>query len=239
VAAFGPLKTAYRELAEGLDRGGAKTIGKQHFTLLYDRARCTALTPHNIKSGWAKTGLYPFNPNRVLQGIQKPPALEPQSSHAVDTALYDEPLRTPITSEHLVSLRRTIEQNTHIPDSHSQQHLQKLANAAERAMTARDLLFQENSDLFKQNNESNTRASTKSTVVGKARVMSFEDITEARKKRDEKDIAAAGRRGRKRKDSASTSAHCRVKKSRAKEVEEANCEISASGMRRYCPVFSV
>lgn len=60
-------------------------------------------------------------------------------------------------------------------------------------MSARDLLFQENSDLFKQNNESNKRASTKSTVIEKARVMSFEDITEARKKREEKDAAAAGR----------------------------------------------
>jgi hypothetical protein len=53
-------------------------------------------------------------------------------------------------------------------------------------MSARDLLFQENFDLFKPNYGSNTRASTKGTVVGKAKVMSFEDMTEARKKRDEK-----------------------------------------------------
>jgi hypothetical protein len=60
-------------------------------------------------------------------------------------------------------------------------------------MSARDLLFQENSDLFKQNNESNTRTLTNPTVVGKAKVMNFEDITEAQKRRDEKDAAAAGR----------------------------------------------
>jgi hypothetical protein len=97
-------------------------------------------------------------------------------------------------------------------------------------MSARDLLFQENSDLFKQNNESNIRASTKSTVVRKARVMSFEGIIEARKKREEKDAAAAGRRGRKRKNSASTPAHSRGQKSRAEEIEEANCEINAPEM---------
>lgn len=78
------------------------------------------MTPHNIKSGWAKTGLYAFNPNRVLQAMQKPPALEPQSSHTVDMALYEEPLRTPITSEHLVALRRTVEQNIHILDGPNQ-----------------------------------------------------------------------------------------------------------------------
>ena len=51
VGVFGPLKTSYREHVEGLYRGGAKTIGKQNFTLVYDQARHTALTPHNIKSG--------------------------------------------------------------------------------------------------------------------------------------------------------------------------------------------
>lgn len=38
VAIFGPLKMAYQKQAEQLFRGGANTIGKQHFTLLYDRA---------------------------------------------------------------------------------------------------------------------------------------------------------------------------------------------------------
>jgi len=152
-----------------------------------------ALTPINIESAWAKAGLYPFNLNRVLQGIQKPLAQECQSDHAIVMTLYDELLRTPVTSEHLVSLRRTIEQDMHALNGQGQQRLQKFANAAERAMSARDLLFQENSDLFKQNNERNTHASTKSTVVGKARVISFEDIAEARKKREEKDTIEVGR----------------------------------------------
>ena len=173
--------------------------------------------------------------------MQKTPAQACQSSLAVDTARTDEPLRTPVTSEHLVSLRRAIEQNVHALDDRNQQRLQKLANAAERAMSARDLLFQENSDLFKQNNESNVRASTKSTVVGKGIVMSFEEIREAQKKRDAKDASEERRRGRKRKNSAlaPTFTHSRGPKSRAKEVEEANYEIDALGMRSYCSVFSV
>jgi hypothetical protein len=48
VGPFGPLKTAYREQAERLFRGGANMIGKQHFILLYDRARTAASTPRNI-----------------------------------------------------------------------------------------------------------------------------------------------------------------------------------------------
>ena len=53
----------------------------------------------------------------------------------------------------------------HALDGHSQQCFRKLINGAKRAVSARDLLFEENFDLRKQNNESNTRVSTKSTVL--------------------------------------------------------------------------
>jgi hypothetical protein len=54
IAVIGPLKTAYREQVERLFRGGADTLGKQHFTLLYKHARDTAMTPRNIRSEWSK-----------------------------------------------------------------------------------------------------------------------------------------------------------------------------------------
>ena len=55
------------------------------------------------------------------------------------------------------------------------------------------------------NNEAKTRRSTKSVVLGKGKgkVMSYEDIEEARAKRAEKDaMKGKGKRGRKRKNSA-------------------------------------
>ena len=73
------------------------------------------------------------------------------------------------------------------------------------------------------------RALIRSTVVRKARIMSFEDILESQKKRDEKDVAAAGRRARKRKKAAYAPANSRGQRSRAEEVEEANREIDALG----------
>ena len=48
VAAFGPLKVAYRDQVKRIDRGGVGTISKQHFTYLYKPARETALTKRNI-----------------------------------------------------------------------------------------------------------------------------------------------------------------------------------------------
>jgi DDE superfamily endonuclease len=51
VGVFGPLKTAYREQVERLYREGANTVGKQHFTSLYSRARDQVFTSRNILSG--------------------------------------------------------------------------------------------------------------------------------------------------------------------------------------------
>ena len=155
----------------------------------------------------------------------------------MDIAHYDEPLRTPVTSEQFASLRKTIEQNMPTLDEYNQQCLQKIVNAAEKFVSARDLLHQECSDKFKQANESDARASIRSIVVGKGKIMSFEDIEEARAKREKKEVAQARRRGRKQKSSTSGPAPHRGNQTRAEELEEADCEIDALGLRSYCSVF--
>ena len=236
VSIFGPLKTAYRNLVEDMCRKGVKTISKQHFTLLYDQARRAALTPSNIKSAWAKVGLYEFDPDRVLRDIQKPPDPVSQSSQTVDAAHYNEPLRTPVTSEQFASLRKTIEQHMPTLDEHNQQCLQKMVNAAENFVSARDLLHQECSDKFKQANESDARASIRSIMVGKGKIMSFQDIEEAQAKREKKEVTQARRRERKGNKLTSRSPR-RGKQTRAEELEEADCEIDALGLRSYCSVF--
>jgi hypothetical protein len=50
VGPFGPLKTAYRDQVERLNRGGIDTVGKEHFTSLYSPARDRALTcNHSVR----------------------------------------------------------------------------------------------------------------------------------------------------------------------------------------------
>jgi hypothetical protein len=68
---------------------------------------------------------------------------------------------------------------------------------AERALQREHIRF-----LRKVNNEAKVRRSTKSIVLGKVKVMSYEDLVEARAKRAAKEqvTASKGRRGRKRKD---------------------------------------
>ena len=57
--------------------------------------------------------------------------------------------------------------------------------------------------LIRMNNEAKVRRSTRSVVLGKAKVMSFEDIEVARAARAAKEvIKGKGKRGRKRKSAA-------------------------------------
>jgi hypothetical protein len=239
VGVFGPLKAAYRDEVEKLYRGGANTVTKEHFTSLYSLAREKALTHRNIKAGWGRSGLHPFNPERVLKDIRKPLpnlAVPEINEMKVETSPQDIGLQTPVTAEALKSLRNLIERDTHTLDEESKQRLEKFANAAQVSFAERALLEDNNQLLFKQNNEAKHRRSVKSTVVGKAKVMSYEDIEEARAKRAEKTQAAAskGRRGRKRKSTVPVAA--KSKKIRS-ELEVAEDEIAAEGMEDYCSVL--
>jgi hypothetical protein len=121
---------------------------------------------------------------------------------------------TPVSAEGLVSLQNLIKQDAHTLNEASVQrlerHVQKLAHAAqvsfaERAFLSAEcaLLDNRNQMLTRMNNEAKVRRSTRSIVLGKAKVMSFEDIEVARAARAAKDvIKGKGKRGRKRESAA-------------------------------------
>ncbi len=118
---------------------------------------------------------------------------------------------TPVSAEGLVSLQNLIKQDAHTLNEASiqpsERHVQKLAHAAQASFTERAfldakcaLLDNRNQMLTKLNNEVKLRRLTRSIVLGKAKVMSFEDIEVARAARAAKDvIKGKGKRGRTRK----------------------------------------
>ncbi|TEY20751.1 hypothetical protein BOTCAL_1751g00010 [Botryotinia calthae] len=114
VAVFASLKAAYRDQVDRLERGGVDTIGKEHFTSLYSLAREKAFTLKNIKAGFAASGLFPFNPDRVLRSMPAPPA-EPAMPKAdemkVESYRQDIEPQTPVTliiAEAFISLQNLI-----------------------------------------------------------------------------------------------------------------------------------
>ena len=232
VGVFGPLKAAYREEVDRLFRGGANTVGNEHFTLLYSRAREKAFTTRNIRSAWSKAGLFPFNPDKVLRDLQRPPPQQDQPQVVVQLPLRSpiELLTTPVTSDGLASLCETIERSSHLLDDAKRQQVEKLKHAAPRAIAGRDLLFVENDMLREQNDEKKVRKSVKSTVVGTAKVMSFEDLMEAQKKRDEKEADQSRRSGRARKKYVPAPAQKHEKQPPATQVDRKTSANEGTGL---------
>jgi len=162
--------------------------------------------------------LFPRNPDRVLRVTPKPPAqstLPNADEIKVGICPQEEVLQTPVTpvtpmtpvsAEGFSSLYNQIKQDALTLNETSQQRLrrrvQKLANAGQGSFAEVALLRYQNQFLTRMNNEARVRRSTKSVVLGKGegKVMSFEDIEEARAKRTAKEaIKDKGKRGRKRK----------------------------------------
>jgi hypothetical protein len=221
-----------------LFRGDANTVGKEYFTLLYSRARDTAFTSGNIRSGWSKAGLFPFNPDKVLDDIKRPQLEQHLLPTDVQPTLKSpvEVLTTPVTSEDLASLCRKFKQRSQYLDDVGKKQMQKLAHAAERAMTGRDLLFVDYQGLLEQNNEKTTRQSASSTVIGTAKVMSYDDLKEAQRKRDARE-ANPVRTRKTNKRSNPAPAPTRGKRSRIEEVQDGRREIEEMGLENYCSIL--
>jgi hypothetical protein len=211
VSVFSPLKTAYREQVEHLERRGANTVNKEHFVLLYRRAREVALTARNIRSGWSKAGLFPFNPSRVLDGMSAPiegpfaqPA--PPGLPGAQEPLSSQSLTTPTTTEGVHSLYRILEERLMVDGTTSDPCLQKLLHATQKAFADRSLLHDENESLLKQNDEKRVRQNTKSTVIsqGNARIMSYADIVEVQRRRTAKKDTDKAKPPTKRKQKAAS-----------------------------------
>ncbi len=194
------------------------TVSKQHFTYLYKPARDKAITKRNILARWAAARLFPFNPERVLRDMPKPPT-EQSSSKATVAATSSQnevPLTpvtpvTPVTVEALTSLHSLIKQDicaAEFDDADKQRlkrRVGKLESAAKISFAKQSLLQDHNRLLYRINNEAKVRRSTRSLVVGTAKVMKYEDLTRVREERAATAKAAAdkakGKRGRKRKAS--------------------------------------
>ena len=208
VGVFAPLKAAYRDKAERLYQGGASIVGKEHFTSLYTSARNKAFTRKNITAAWAASGLFPFNPDRVLRSTLKPPYqsniaetdkvnLNSCSREKVLTPITPiapvmptTPM-TPVSAEALTALHNLIKEDAHSLDMTNiprlQKYVQKLANAAHISFAERTLLYDHNEFLNKVNDEAKKRRLSKSAILGRAKVISYKDLEEARAKRAAKE----------------------------------------------------
>jgi len=115
----------------------------------------TSVHSRNIRAGWAKAGLFPFNPDKVLSDIPDPPAeVNAMKPHEVKVASYGQ-------------------DQDQVPPT------QKLTNATQLSFAERALLQEHNWFLAEINNEAKLRRAAKADILGTARVMSYEDLERA------------------------------------------------------------
>jgi hypothetical protein len=238
VGVFIPLKATYQAQVKQLNRGGANTIGKPHFTYLYDQAQQAALTRRNIQSSWAKTGLVPFDPNQVvLRRVQKS---RPEIHIATEiTATPHGPISDgktvttpPVKLHGFTTLCKQVAADVRTLDPGTQDPMQKLNHTAERAMAERALLLDKNRLLVEQNNKKTTQQSTGSKVVGQASVMSYTDILKAQQKKDAKAVSWPRSNRQRSQPVDKTSA-------RQEEKEKAERKIQQWELDRYCAILDL
>lgn len=158
------------------------------------------------RAGWSKAGLYPFHPEKVLQGMSKPVVSQTswqKSSEQSELCENGQQICTPTTSISFNVLRDQVEHDLSSLDEQARFRITKLANAGADIFAERALLRDRERTLLEQNNEKKQRQSVRSTVVGKAKVMSYEDIVEARNKREMREKNKAERSKRRLKDKSS------------------------------------
>ena len=115
---------------------------------------------------------------------------------------------TPMTTKTLTSLHNLIKQKICAPNKlgkqRIQRYIQKLASAAQIFFAKQNLLQNQNRFLCNLANKVKVRRSTKSIILEKAKVMSYEDLEEARARRvaKKKATSSEGKRGHKRRSSA-------------------------------------
>ena len=69
VSCFVVVKRLYGRQIKGLIRTGVSYIQKSGFLLAYTIAHTEALSSTTIRSGFAVTGIHPYDPERVLSNL--------------------------------------------------------------------------------------------------------------------------------------------------------------------------
>ena len=78
---FGPLKQCWREECHSyLVKNPTKTISVYQFSKLFGSAWLKAMTPHNIRSGFEVTGVYPTNRHKLIPDMSSKPPLPSHGS---------------------------------------------------------------------------------------------------------------------------------------------------------------
>ena len=157
----------------------------------------------------------------MTQPVAPASHIAPPVSEA-DPLCQNAPLRTPTSARSLETFQKQMEACTESSRGPHEVHLEKAVKALGKAFADGALLREEIGGLLEQNNEKRGRKSLKRTVVGRGKIMSYEDIVAVREQRAERESAKKGHE---------------AKSPLSKEFQAAEAEIRTMGLEKRCAVL--
>lgn len=204
VGCFSPLKRSYGKIVEDKMRLGINHIDKLEFLDGYKQARKAVFSESNIRSGFAATGLVPYDPDRVLStlNVQLRTPTPPLVQNDTRTEWTPETPRNIIQLERqTATVRRLLKRRTVSPPTPTKQALELLIKGCQMAMHSAVLLTQENKELHTANQKQRrTRDKVRSYVADRG-VLTGEEglrLIQSQKRAAEGEIEALDDRPRQR-----------------------------------------
>lgn len=133
---FSPLSTIFKKNLALETPNGFATVTRARFIEVYNRSRAQAFTERNIRAGWTRCGLQPWNTSRILEDPTVL-ALERFSPRLTPPALLEGNWNTPHKPQQFLDLLAAIEEQIS-PIVH--QAIHKIARGAIQAISTNTLL---------------------------------------------------------------------------------------------------
>jgi hypothetical protein len=179
VGCFSPLKQAYRRGVKEESDKGVKTISKRLFMDLYKKARDESLSERNILKAWKGAGLFPLDPERVISAAIPRPATPPAQISSAAPAAPPTPA-TPRSALDVRSLQMSILSSSAPLSPLARLSILNICEAAQRAMGEVAILKYDNRALWQRIYRKDAMGSSRRFIVSRARVVSEQNIMEAR-----------------------------------------------------------
>jgi hypothetical protein len=160
---------------------GVNHIDKQEFLLLYQQARTQALHESNIRSGFAATGLVPYEPDRVLSLLHTQlhtpsPQLQPQADPSPYTAATPHNITELQQQTELIS--QYIKRHSHSPPSMLTQAVNQVIKGASLVMESIALLTDQNEKLMVENQRQKRKKAQQRVYIAKEGILTGADAQE-------------------------------------------------------------
>lgn len=178
VSCFAVLKRSYGRQIEDLMRAGVNHIDKSDFLPAYFTARTEALTLRTIRSGFAATGLVPYDPERVLSKLNTQLQTPTPPILSVDEQASWVP-ETPHNIQELESQAKAIgdfvRRRTAGSTSPTDRAVRQLVKGCQMAMHSAVLLADENKKLRAANERQKKKRAVRRSYIATGGVLTVQE----------------------------------------------------------------